>query len=122
GEAAAGIVNLANQRSIPLKREWIKQAEQLGILAPGGVEQELRLFTQKDGDYLLQGKTVRVTFLDGRGVTEITPVNCELTQREFDLIVRNNFLHLDYHLMPREVAVGEEWTVPGDAFGGFFDP
>ena len=71
---------------------------------------------------LLEGKTVRIDFTDGQGITRITPVNCGLTQEEEDVIKRTNFV-MDHYIMPeREVAVGERWTVDSSVFAGLLDP
>lgn len=84
-------------------------------------EKATMLTRLKDGK-LLQGKTVRIDFTDGKGITKITPVNCGLTQEEEDVIKRTNFV-MDHYIMPeREVAVGERWTVDSSVFAGLLDP
>ncbi|MDD5950810.1 MAG: hypothetical protein PUC53_02905 [Bacteroidales bacterium] len=80
------------------------------------------MITRLKGGKLLQGKTVRIDFTDGKGITRITPVNCGLTQEEEDVIKRTNFV-MDHYIMPeREVAVGEKWTVDSSVFAGLLDP
>ncbi|MGN0875465.1 MAG: hypothetical protein ACI4OZ_09805 [Akkermansia sp.] len=84
-------------------------------------EQATMMTRLKEGK-LLEGKTVRIDFTDGQGITRITPVNCGLTQEEEDVIKRTNFV-MDHYIMPeKEVAVGERWTVDSSVFAGLLDP
>ena len=75
-----------------------------------------------DAGKLLQGKKVRIEFTDGQGITNITPIDCKLTQDERDTINRTNFV-MDHYIMPdREVRVNESWTVDASVFAGLLDP
>src|SRR5439155_1297417 len=68
------------------------------------------------------GKTVRITFVDGGGVTDIEPIDCALSRREQDLIKRTNFV-MDHYIFPnKKKAPDEDWDVEGDVFSGFLDP
>ncbi len=80
------------------------------------------LSKEKDGR-ILEGKTVRITFEDGMGVTKIEPVgNYKLSVEEQEIIKRTNYV-MDYYLMPeKKVAVGEEWKINADVFSGLIDP
>jgi hypothetical protein len=120
---AVGVaVNDLGQVRVPLTDE---SAEKLGGslgLDPKKMVSDVKLFTQGTDDRLLEGKTVRITFMDGKGVTQIEPVGCTLSQKEQDVIIRTNFI-LDHYVFPdRKVGPGDEWKVDGSAFGGFLDP
>ena len=85
------------------------------------VKKDLQLFTHRDGGLMLNGKTVKITFEDGEGVTRIDPVDCALTQDEINAIIRSNFI-MDHYLMPdRKVAVGDKWKVNANVFSGLLD-
>ena len=80
------------------------------------------MFTQGTDNRLLEGKTVKIVFKEGFGVHQVIPIDCGLTDRERDVIVRTNFL-MDHYLFPdTEVGLGTEWTRNGDVFAGFLDP
>ncbi|MGN0821148.1 MAG: hypothetical protein ACI4OX_05135 [Akkermansia sp.] len=84
--------------------------------------EQATMMTRLKGGKLLEGKTVKIDFTDGLGITKITPVNCELTQEEEDVIKRTNFV-MDHYIMPeKEVAVGKRWTVDSSVFAGLLDP
>lgn len=84
--------------------------------------EQATMMTRLKAGKLLEGKTVRIDFTDGQGITRITPVNGELTQEEVDVIKRTNFV-MDHYIMPeREVEVGEKWTVDSSVFAGLLDP
>jgi hypothetical protein len=86
------------------------------------MESELKMFTQGGENRLLEGKKVRIVFLDGKGVDSIEGIGCQINQREHDVIVRTNFV-MDHYLFPdRKVEPGSDWTVRGDTFSGFLDP
>jgi hypothetical protein len=128
--AAAGRTakNIVNNVRLPVSKEWVDLAREKGLfskfpdLDPRKMESELRMFTQGSDNRLLEGKTVRIVFIDGKGVESVEGVGCELTPRERDLVVRTNFV-MDHYLFPdRKVEPGHDWTVNGDVFSGFLDP
>jgi len=128
GNAVSATLSTVNHRSVSIKKEWIDQARGLGLfktlpdLDPARLEQELRMFTQGDNNRLLAGKTVKIRFVDGTGVTNIDPVSGGLTQQEKEIIIRTNFV-MDHYLFPdHEVKPGGSWTVAADVFAGFLDP
>lgn len=98
-----------------------KMLEKLNFNVNKLAEQTTMMTRLKEGK-LLEGKTVRIDFTDGLGITKITPVNCKLTQEEEDVIKRTNFV-IDHYIMPeKEVAVGERWRVDSSVFAGLLDP
>ncbi|MEI6390743.1 MAG: hypothetical protein WCT12_06525 [Verrucomicrobiota bacterium] len=115
-------------RKITIKKGWVDAARKLGIFQeipqvdPEKFERDLRMFSAGTNDRLLEGKTVRITFVDGQGITLIKPVNCAISEKERDVIIRSNFA-LDHYVFPdRQVSPGEEWDIDGDVLGGFLDP
>lgn len=125
--SAAGWVSVLNKRSVTVPEWALDLLRNVNCLPPNFDPKVLlgrmKMFTQEEGKYLLEGKKVRITFKDGQGIIRIEPIDgTALTPREMDVIKRSNFV-MDHYLMPeREVAVGESWTVPGNVFGGMVDP
>ena len=124
----AGTIRALDGKEIAIKKGWVNLARKAGVfdqfpqIDPEKFESELRMFTHGTNDRLLEGKTVRITFVDGQGITTIEPVGCMLSEKERDLIIRSNFA-LDHYIFPdRQVSPGEDWTVDGDTFSGFLDP
>jgi hypothetical protein len=71
---------------------------------------------------ILDGKTVRLTFEDGKGITRIEPVGCAISPQEKLAITRTNNL-ADHYIFPdRSRAVGQAWEVPADNLGSLVDP
>ena len=127
-QGLAGLAQTMDGKKITIKKGWVDAARSLGIFKdfpqvdPEQFERELRMFSAGTNDRLLEGKTVRITFVDGQGITKIEPVNCTLSEKERDVIIRSNFA-LDHYVFPdRQVSPGEEWEIDGDVLGGFLDP
>lgn len=75
----------------------------------------------KQGETILDGKKVQITFENGKGITEITPLDgSKLTATEESFIKRTNFV-MDYYLFP-ENHPEDSWSVNGNVFGGLIDP
>jgi hypothetical protein len=115
-------------RSVKIPANWVELGRSYGIfnqlpqMDPNQYTDQLRMFATGSQERLLEGKTVRITFIDGQGVTAIEPVNCTLSERERDVIIRTNFV-MDHYIFPdRTVAPGDEWNVDGSVFSGFLDP
>lgn len=121
-----GIVKGLNQVKIPFTDSMFADLRTKKMLPPEldpeKVKNEMMMFSKiKDGK-MLEGKTVQIIFKDGQGVTSLTPINCELSEQERDVIKRTNFV-LDHYIFPdRKVSPGDEWAVDGDVFAGFLDP
>ena len=70
----------------------------------------------------LSGKTVRITFEDGRGVTTLEPAGCSLTEEERDFLFGSAVL-TDAFILPDESShPGQVWQVDGSAFVDFLPP
>jgi len=70
----------------------------------------------------LSGKTVRITYEDGRGVVELQPVGCALTEEERDLLFASAVV-TDAFLLPDEQSKpGDVWDVDGAAFADLLPP
>jgi hypothetical protein len=70
----------------------------------------------------LEGKAVRITFEDGRGVVNVEDVQGTLTDDERSLIYQTAVL-FDYHIMPDlDIGISEEWAVDGQYLGTLLDP
>ena len=70
----------------------------------------------------LSGKKVRLTFENGKGVTQIEPLGCDLTQDERDFIFATAVL-ADCFIMPDlEIKPGATWNVDGQNLAGLIDP
>lgn len=126
--SAADTIKAFDGTTIPIKKGWVNAARSAGVFKdfpqvdPAKFERELRMFTQGTNDRLLEGKTVRITFVDGQGIKTIEPVNCVLSEKERDVIIRSNFA-LDHYIFPdRQVSPGDDWAVDGDTFSSFLDP
>jgi hypothetical protein len=124
----AQTVKAMDGTTLPIKKGWVDAARKAGMFTdfpqvdPAKFERELRMFTQGTNDRLLEGKTVRITFVDGQGIKTIEPVHCTLSEKERDVIIRSNFA-LDHYIFPdRQVSPGDDWTVDGDTFSSFLDP
>jgi len=124
----AGAIRTLDGKTCTVKKGWVEAARKIGIFKefpqvdPAQFERELRMFSAGTNDRLLEGKTVRIMFVDGQGITKIEPVNCVLSEKERDVIIRSNFA-LDHYIFPdRQVSPGEEWEIDGDVLGDFLDP
>lgn len=71
---------------------------------------------------MLDGKTVRITIENGKGVTKLEPRGCTLSPHEQEVITRVNNLSDHYVFPDRTVAVGSGWSVPSDNLGSIVDP
>lgn len=70
----------------------------------------------------LSGKTVRMVFEDGKGVTSLEPIDCSLTEEERDFLFASAVV-LDAYLLPDvESKPGDSWQVPGEAFSDLMPP
>lgn len=119
-------VSIINKRTLKIPDVVMDIMHRHNILPadvdPKQMAGKMTMFTQPKGKYLLEGKKVRITFIDGQGIVSIEPLGCELTDSEVEVIKRSNFV-MDHYVMPdREVAVDESWKVPGNVFGGVVDP
>lgn len=70
----------------------------------------------------LQGKTVRIVYVDGVGVDSVTPINCDLDDSERDFVFTTAVLSDCYILPEIKNKPGSKWKVDGTQFAGFIDP
>ena len=70
----------------------------------------------------LSGKTVRISYVDGRGVESVDPIDCTLTTEEDDFLRRTAVLSDAYILPDRKSKPGDTWTVDGRELACFLDP
>lgn len=94
------------------------------LILKAGFQQHLnddnaKAFAYVDG---LKGKSVRITYIDGIGVSEITPLGCTLTEDERDFIFTTAILSDCYLLPDVKIEPGKTWKVDGAQFAGMIDP
>jgi hypothetical protein len=90
-----------------------------GLVAAVARGEAVKALAQVEG---LEGKAVRLTFEDGRGVVNVEEVQGTLTEDERNLIFKTAVL-FDYHIMPDlDIGIGEEWAVDGQHLGVLLDP
>jgi hypothetical protein len=86
------------------------------------LEKGLKVVLPRPEFGILDGKTVRLTFEDGKGITRIEPVGCSISPQEELNITRANNLSDHYIFPDRTRAVGQAWEVPADNLGSLVDP
>jgi len=70
----------------------------------------------------LNGKKVRITYEDGKGVVNLEAVDCELNDEERNWLM-NLAIVTDAYLMPnKDFKPGDQWEVPGDVFTDLLPP
>ncbi|MGQ9504161.1 MAG: hypothetical protein ACUVQR_04555 [Thermogutta sp.] len=70
----------------------------------------------------LEGKQFRVVYEDGKGVVELTPAGCDLTEEERDFLLALSVVSDAYILPNTESKVGDTWSVPAEALSDFVPP
>ncbi len=128
GGATKDVLSSVNNAQISINKQIVDIARESGIfkdipkLDPKQYENEIKMFATGSGNRLLEGKRVKIFFKDGSGITDIVPIDCEISDRERDLITRTNFV-MDHYIFPdQKKGPGDEWDVDGSVFGGFLDP
>jgi len=69
----------------------------------------------------LSGKSVRITYVDGVGVRDITPVGCTLNT-EVNNFISGTAVLSDCYLWELKKAPGDRWKVDGSQLSGLIDP
>jgi len=83
------------------------------------IQNTAKAFTQLES---IEGKTVRITYEDGLGITGIEPVGCSLTTEEMDYLAGISTL-CDYYILPDlETEVGQTWDVEAQHLSVMLDP
>jgi hypothetical protein len=70
----------------------------------------------------LTGKKVRIVFEDGKGVVELTPIDCSLTKEQQDFLLAAAVVTDAYWLPDVESRPGQTWSVPGEALSDLVPP
>ena len=117
-----GIIAL-NQVNVPVRTSWLNALKKNGLL-PNAFDfsNPMQMFFKDDKFHLLEGKTVRITFEDGKGITKLEALGCELTDKERAIIMRSNYI-MDHELFPNyDVSPGDKWTIRANVLSGLLDP
>jgi hypothetical protein len=70
----------------------------------------------------IQGKKVRVKYVNGRGITELTSLDCSLDNDQLQLMV-GMAMASDVYMLPNlESKVGDTWTIQGGDMLSVLDP
>lgn len=107
-KVAVGTVN--STIDSPALRDYLSRAEQ---------DQDAKAFKWIDD---MEGKTVTITYENGKGVTKIEPVNCALSRDEQDMLMATSVVSDAYLLPNMESKPGDTWHVTGSELGGMIDP
>jgi hypothetical protein len=70
----------------------------------------------------LSGKKVRLTFENGKGVTRIQPIDCDLTSSERDYIAATAVVADCFILPDAKLKPGASWAIDGQNLSGLIDP
>lgn len=83
------------------------------------LDKHAKVFTELDP---LTGKSIRITYVDGKGVTDLKAVKGEMTRDE-ENFHRTSVLVSDSLIFPKlDVRIGDQWLVDGRALAGMIDP
>lgn len=84
-----------------------------------GLRDSMKVFQSVDR---LSGKKVRLTFVDGKGVTKVEPIKGEMTAAERDFHFASS-LPSDSLIIPdMDIKIGNRWSVDGSNFSNMVDP
>ena len=113
-ETALGGTGEVTEVADGLLKELIRVIEQVA-------EQQMNLKAKAMLDSL-SGKTVRITYEDGRGVVELQPVGCSLTEEERDFLFASAVITDAFLLPDQQSKPGDVWDVDGAAFADLLPP
>lgn len=103
---------LGEEQIVLLQRVFPSRAEALAA------DDSLKILGQV---HSLTGKTVRITFVNGKGVEKLEPIDCELTAAERDFFLHRDIL-ADARFFPDlKIEPGATWQIEGQAFGELVD-
>jgi len=98
-------------------RQAVEEGAESAVIAE--LQNTAKAFTQLES---IEGKTVRITYEDGFGITEIEPVGCSLTTDEMDYLAGISTL-CDYYILPDlETKKGQTWDVEAQHLSVMLDP
>lgn len=84
-----------------------------------GLSERVKVFKSVDR---LSGKSVRLTYVDGKGVIKVEPVKGEMTAAERDFHMASVLLS-DSLIVPNvDIKLGIRWSVDGSNFANLIDP
>jgi hypothetical protein len=69
----------------------------------------------------LQGKQVRITYINGKGVEKIEPLGCDLSEQERDLIFATAVIS-DIYILPDLNEMKQPWTIRAEDVLPVVDP
>jgi len=70
----------------------------------------------------LNGKSVRLTYEDGKGVIEVAPLKGEMLSSEKDFHFASVLISDSLIFPDTEIKIGNQWAVDGSNFGNLVDP
>jgi hypothetical protein len=70
----------------------------------------------------LSGKKVRLTFVDGKGVTKVETIKGEMTAAERDFHFASSLLSDSLIIPDIDIKIGNRWYVEGSNFANLVDP
>jgi hypothetical protein len=84
-----------------------------------GLEDGSKVFHKVDQ---LSGKKVRLTFVDGKGVTRLEPIEGKLTAAERDFHFASSLLSDSLIIPDVDIKINSLWSVDGENFANLVDP
>jgi hypothetical protein len=70
----------------------------------------------------LEGKRVRLTYVNGKGITSLRALNGSLTRKERDFIMASSVISDAYVFPDPKSKPGDTWQIHGRDFGAVIDP
>jgi len=130
GESALLLIDWLGSATLKLKPGWSEDIRGTAqFLADTQVIKDLlsRVAERQTGQVLayidqIQGKSIRITYVNGEGVQKIEPLGCELSSNEQDLIFASAILSDTYVLPDTNAKVGDEWTLNASDVLPLIDP
>lgn len=103
-------------RTLPIIDDYLELGGTLDL------SKSLRFLLPRPDFAMLDGKKVRLTFENGKGIVRVEPIGCMLSDHETNVITRANALS-DHYIFPnRAREVGAPWNVMADNLGSMVDP
>ncbi len=105
--------SLAFESILPLASEVVRGAIQSNL------DEKAKIEARVDS---LAGKKIRLLFENGKGVTEIQPIGCDLTEADREFLLSTAVIG-DVFLVPHlKAKVGSGWSVDAANLAGLVDP
>ena len=105
--------------TIPMLNTILSNNQMLSFLSEAAKDPTAKAFAHVDS---LQGKKCRVTYVNGEGVTSITPLGCSLTGDEQSMVFATCLASDAYILPDLQCKEGDTWTVQGEDLLPILDP